>query len=69
MEMESPRTGQGARAGKSIAADSSSLTRIPLPRPLFDDLTRYQALHMMQTLGVRPELATMLASLAFGGGK
>ena len=32
-------------------------------------LQSYRALHLMHSLGVRPELATMLAALAFGGGR
>lgn len=44
-------------------------TKFTLPQQPFDDLARYRALSLMQSLSVRPELAATLASLAFGGGK
>lgn len=34
----------------------------------FGGLATYQALRLMQVHAIRPELAVMLAALAFGGG-
>ena len=39
------------------------------PRPLLDSLASYRALTLMADFGIRPELAAMVASLAFGGGR
>lgn len=58
------------RAGADLclaARDRHLLTKAATPRPVLDDVTRYRALCLIADFGVRPELATMLAALAFGG--
>jgi len=50
-----------------LGGDLRLPTKLTLPRPLADELSSYRALHLIQSLAVRPELAAMLASLAFGG--
>lgn len=60
------------RAGADLclaARDRHLLTKTATHRPVFDDVTRYRALCLIADFGVRPELATMLAALAFGGAR
>lgn len=40
---------------------------IAAPRPPVDGLNSLRALHLIHAFGVRPEVATMLAAMAFGG--
>lgn len=66
METENPRTGQGAGASISIASDIEASTRNhPFLQP--DSARELQALRLIGTHHVRPELALTLATLAFGG--
>jgi hypothetical protein len=68
METKNPRTGQGAGASVSIAADTEASTRNHLNlQPL--DLARYRALHIASRFAVTPELAVALAAVAFGGSR
>ncbi len=52
-----------------LAGDRPCLTKIPPERPELDGLSTYQALRLIHLHAVRPELAMMLAALAFGGGQ
>jgi hypothetical protein len=55
-------------SGAVLLAGERSVSNISAPPcPHLDELSRYRALHVMQTLGVRPTVATALATLAFGG--
>lgn len=65
MDMESPRTRKGARAGKSIAADNTSPTKNRPNLQALDEVTSLRALHLMQAFSLRPELASVCAALAF----
>ena len=59
-----------SRSGADLCGgDRLCSTKSTMPRPQLDDLTSLRALHLIQGLGLRPELATMLAALAFGGGE
>lgn len=58
------------RAGSDLclaARDRPLFTKTAAPRPVFDDVTRYRALCLIADFGVRPELATSLSALSFGG--
>jgi len=50
-----------------LGGDQRDLTKPTLNRPLLDELTAYRALRLMHGFALRPELATSLAALAFGG--
>lgn len=63
--MQKHRPGKGG--ADLLGGDQFLLTKTTRFCPFFDDLTGYRTLHLMAH-GVRPELATMLAALAFGGG-
>lgn len=63
--MQKRRPGEGG--ADLLAGNRHRFTKSALPRPLFDELSSYRALHLIQSIGVRPELAQMLAVLAFGG--
>jgi len=63
--MQKRRPGQGG--ADLLSGDLRTHTAFTLPRPLVDELSSLRALHLIHALGLRPELAAMLASLAFGG--
>lgn len=62
--MENPAGKGGADL---FGDDRHRFIKSTLTRPLIDDSAGYRALHLIHALGIRPELATMLAALAFGG--
>jgi hypothetical protein len=66
MQKRRPLSRSGA---DQLGGDRAFLTKSTMARPQLDDLTSQRALHLIQGLGLRPELATMLAALAFGGGR
>ena len=59
----------GGSGAVLLGRERPCLTKISLPRPQQDDLTKLRALHLVQTFGLRPELAVMIAAVAFGGGQ
>lgn len=50
-----------------LGGELRTLTKNSNPRQLIDGLTHYQAMRLVHFHAVSPDLAVMLAALAFGG--
>ena len=64
-----PKRRPGKGGADQLGGDRLCSTKFTLPRPHSDELTKLRALHLMQTLGLRPELALMIAAVAYRGGR